>query len=77
MGLTAKQLDALGQIALGNDGGHHPKTLKALQERGLIERHAVRAVGERLPFYDIHYSVPIPIHMQWCAWCDAQPEVTA
>jgi hypothetical protein len=70
MGLTPKQTEVLGHIAMNNDRGHHPATLTALLNRCLIERHEVRAPNERLPFYDVHYTVPLGVHMAYCQWCD-------
>jgi hypothetical protein len=71
-GLTKHQEGVLGWIAIGIDTGHHPATLKALLDRGLIIRLIDRPVGQdafgviSIP----QYEVPIPIHVEWCQWCD-------
>jgi hypothetical protein len=69
-GCTKKQVEAFERIAVGDSGGHAPATLGALKNKGLIEfeeRRGSDALGGfswRVPF------VPIPIHAQWCRWCD-------
>jgi hypothetical protein len=57
------------QIAINNDAGHHPATLKALMKKGLIEETRERQGA----FSIFRYHVPIPIHMEWCNWCSKQP----
>jgi hypothetical protein len=49
-----------------------PKTIAALLAKGLIEK-----VGERVLCRDRfgtvtipEYAVPLPVHYQWCKWCD-------
>ena len=68
-GLSERQTDVLGQIALGNDGGHNPRTLAALEARGFI---VPMDVPSRIPGVLMtvrHYEVPTWLHMEWCAWC--------
>jgi len=64
-GLPKKQVEVFEQIAVGNDGGHHPATLGALQRKGLISFREKRFFGTvvQAPY------VPIPIHVEWCEWC--------
>ena len=64
-GLPRKQAEVFEQIAVGNDGGHHPAMLEALQRKGLIsfrEKKFFRTIVQA-PY------VPIPIHVEWCEWC--------
>jgi hypothetical protein len=70
-GLTKRPRDVFEQIAIGNDGGHHPKALGALLGRGLIERHGEEvASGFRGVSMTIdRYTVPLPVHLDWCLWC--------
>ena len=67
--LTKKQQDVLGWIAIGQDGGHYPRTLDALFKKGLIlfeERKHVDRFGTFT--YKVPY-LPINVHMAWCKWC--------
>lgn len=71
--LPKTQADVFEQIAVNNDGGHHPKTVASLLKKGLIgvTRECLRGspsvVIER-------YFVPTPIHIEWCNWCSDQPD---
>ncbi|MHC4510751.1 MAG: hypothetical protein ACYTAO_17650 [Planctomycetota bacterium] len=67
--LSESQRDVLGQIAMNQDGGHNPRTLKSLLKRGLIE--VALAWDRRFwPAVQIRrYSVPVHVHVAWCAWC--------
>jgi len=67
-GLPKRQSEVFEQIAIGNDGGHHPKVLQALLDKGLIER-GEQQLGGWPPMTVYRYWVPIPIHMEWCEWC--------
>lgn len=71
-GMTRAQRDTFEQIAIGNDGGHHPRVLKALVEAGLIYRYEEPGLVPGLPgaTISIHrYAVPGPVHFDWCQWC--------
>lgn len=70
-GLSARATEVFEQIAVNEDTGHHPRILKQLVERGLIEPREETVAG---PFRGTtiavtRYSVPMPVHMAWCAWC--------
>ena len=54
---TADEIAVFEQIGIGHDLGHHSKIINTLLRKELIERHLSG------------YEMPIPIHMQWCAWC--------
>ena len=74
-GCTQAQRRAFEAIATGQDGGHHPKSIAALLEKGLILQ-SWRVVG-RDALGDIEvpgYWVPFNTHIRWCEWCSAQPE---
>lgn len=68
VGLTKSQDAVFAQICVGNDTCHHPKTLKALEAKGMIV-----GVTEQLPGWPPvtvkRYSVPIAWHAAWCQWC--------
>lgn len=72
--LRKRQREVLGQIAINNDGGHHPKTLKALQSKGLIvaEQQEVRGPFRGTTMTITRWYVPIAVHMVWCTWCSEQ-----
>ena len=65
--LTAKQLDALGRIAMNEDGGHPKRTLDALVKKGLIEGYPEILRG-RFPVTITRYSVPVHVHIAYCTW---------
>jgi len=68
--LPDAQAQVFEQIAVNNDAGHHPATVKALLKKGLIEQ-----TGERQGLLTVfRYHVPMPIHIEWCQWCAEQPE---
>ena len=64
--LSKKQLAVFEQIAINNDEGHHPFTLKSLVKRGLItERREEWVWG-----WVWRYDVPLGVHAEWCQWCE-------
>ena len=68
--LPKKQLEAFEMIAIGWRFGHHPATLKALEQKGLIEYEEKILGRDRLgPIIVKAPFVPIPIHIEWCEWC--------
>jgi hypothetical protein len=71
--LTGPQQDVLGQIAIGFDQGHPPKTLVVLAAKGLISGHQEMVPGFP-PVRVTRWTVPVNIHVQWAAWCAAQPD---
>jgi hypothetical protein len=71
--LTPAQTRVLGEIALGNDSGHHLRVLAALEAGGYIVAQE-ETLGGRFPVTIVRYAVPIPVHMRWCAWCATLPE---
>jgi hypothetical protein len=72
--LTERQRDVLGFIAINEDAGHHPATLRALVRKGLIEEREQRLPGPGLPVYVKRYMTPTAAHVAWCAWCSEQEE---
>jgi len=72
--LTVRQREVLGAIAVGQDNGHHPKVLAALEEQGLIVGYP-----EVLPGYPpvtiTRWEVPVAVHIRWCEWCATQPDL--
>lgn len=70
--LTLAQRDVLGQIAIGQDGGHHPRTLAALAEQCLIVGY--ETVEGHPPLHVVRWEVPVHIHIQWAAWCANQSD---
>ncbi len=70
-GLTVKQKNVMGMVAMNRDGGHHPKTLAVLVERGLIDEYDERlgGRGERFPITIKRYEMPIHVHIPFCRWC--------
>jgi hypothetical protein len=67
--LPAQQDSVLQQICLGNDGGHNPATLEALERKGLIEMYQSEDREGGFRFFTNRYYVPMGIHIEWCRWC--------
>jgi len=72
--LTERQRDVLSAIAVDEDGGHPSAVLRVLAEKGLIVGREVPVAGWP-PMTVMRWQVPLPVHMQWAAWCSRQPEV--
>lgn len=68
-GLPRRQHEVFEQVAVNNDTGHHPATLAALERKGLIVS-TERTLPGRFPVVIKDYAVPLPIHIEWCSWCD-------
>lgn len=66
--LTKRQREVFEQIATGNDSGHPQRTLDSLAARGYITWEHETLPGHP-PVTIRRYHVPIPIHMEWYAWC--------
>ncbi|GAA2347417.1 hypothetical protein GCM10010170_034990 [Dactylosporangium salmoneum] len=71
--LTSRQRDTLSRIACGLDTGNHPAPLKVLAEKGLIVGHRQQLPGVP-PVEVVRWEVPLDVHIQWAAWCAAQPD---
>lgn len=71
-GCTKRQVEVFEQIAAGSRGYMHPRTLDALAEKGLIafERVKEGGMGGRAGYFKLIPYVPLPLHYQWCKWCD-------
>jgi hypothetical protein len=68
--LNDKQRTVLGMIAINQDGGHHPATLKCLEDLGLIEPYNDEFLISRFGIMKVkRYLVPLPVHINWCEWC--------
>lgn len=76
-GMTPAQRRDFELIAINERPRGGYVTLKALKAKGLIEEDEPRIVG-RDRFGDIkipQWSVPLPVHMQWCKWCSEQNSI--
>ena len=78
--LTPRQTEVLGQIAIGFDQWHHPKTLEVLARKGLIIGHEEKIYGrgnsvlDLIPMIVIRWEMPIAEHIAWCKWCATLPD---
>ena len=73
--LSPSQRAVLDAIAINEDGGHHPATLRALERRGLIEAYDVLlGGGTRMPIRVTRYRVPLAVHVAWAASCSEEVE---
>lgn len=66
-GVTPAQQRVLGLVAMGEDGGHPPQTLEALERKGLLVGQNQTTPG-RASVRIRRYHVPLPVHAEWCAW---------
>jgi hypothetical protein len=74
-GLTRAQIAAFEDIATNQPPRCGWKSIDALLKAGVIERGTDDVRRDAMGTYNIpNFFVPLPIHMQWCAWCSEQPE---
>ena len=71
MALPKRQRDALIQIALNCDAVHHPRTLAALEQKGLIVGRD-EVLGGRFPVTIRRFDTPLSVHIAVCEWCSTQ-----
>lgn len=67
--LTETERYALGQCAIQQYGGHHPRTLESLVKKGMLVRRE-KHMGGHPPLVITLHEVPVGVHMLWCSWCD-------
>lgn len=72
--LTKRQRDVLLQISMNCDQFHHPRTLKALEDRGFIVGRD-EVLGGRFPVRIRRYDVPLPVHIAVCEWASKHVKV--
>ena len=73
--LTKTQREAFEQIAINQPPQCGWKSIDALLNAGVIERGEDDTRRDAMGVYHIpNFFVPLPIHMQWCAWCSEQPD---
>lgn len=66
--LTRAQEAAFECIALNGQPQCAPRTLKALEDAGLIAKDVHQLDGWPPVWVNVWY-VPIRVHMEWCQWC--------
>ena len=69
---TKKQIEVFEQIGAGvTNPPAALKTLEALYRKGLIASQWEIVGRDRFGEIKMpRWFVPIPVHMQWCSWCD-------
>lgn len=68
-GMSKAEMAAFDRIAAGGPHRSSTRTLASLMEAGLIDRHSVVVARDRLGHVvRYEYSVPVPMHIQWCEW---------
>ena len=78
--LSESQSNVFELIAINQDWGHHPRTLEALEKKGLITKHEGVSYGsgnsalDRIPMKIYRYQVPLDVHIEWCDWCSREDE---
>jgi hypothetical protein len=66
--LTPAQQQAASLVAINRDFDANPRVLARLVELGVIESHDEN-LGGHPPLVVKRYTMPVRIHMEWCAWC--------
>lgn len=74
LNLPPKQSEVFEQIAIGNDAGHPQTIIVPLLRKGLITEIQEKTRDRFGEFSIYRYEVPLPIHMEWCAWCAQQED---
>lgn len=74
LNMTKTQLRVFEQIAINNDLGHNPRTVHSLHKRGYIESYRQPFTDQLGTSYITRYKVPLSIHIDWCEWCEANPD---
>ena len=69
--LTPAQKRVFSAICMNDSQGHHPRTLKALMEKGLVQRIDIK--DGMFTWYDYDFA-DYAVHMAWCEWAASQPE---
>jgi predicted thioredoxin/glutaredoxin len=74
--LTAVQERAFEHIAINSHAAvaHSPAVLRRLEEKGLLVGRDVVEGKPPVTFTYRVYEVPIPVHMEWCQWCERYAE---
>lgn len=70
--LSPTQVNALCNVAFGGRGlgsDVHPRTLKSLVDRGLIEEVEREDRRGAFRFVWTEYEMPLPVHIRFCEWC--------
>lgn len=66
--LSRKQQYVVSQIAIGNDRGHHPRTLESLIRKGMIREDEESRRDQFGTFKVKLYYMPYSVHYHWCQW---------
>jgi len=71
-GLAQSTIEVFEAIAIGQTPPPRPVAIRTLLKRGLIECTGQREFHrDRFGVIMVpDYAVPLPVHMQWCQWCD-------
>lgn len=73
--LTPTQLNVLCNVAFGGNGmSCNRRTLEALEQRGLIESVENESADRFGKFTWRTWRMPLHLHIEFCAWCDANFE---
>jgi hypothetical protein len=72
--LNERQIDVLANVAFGGDGGGcSPRTLRALERRGLICSYVDEMSSVFGTLRITKWRMPIPVHIEFCAWVGDRP----
>lgn len=72
--LSPAQSAVFERIATGQPPRAGQQTLAALERLGLVTSFDEVVGRDALGYIVVtSYEVPTPVHMEWCAWCAANP----
>lgn len=72
-GMTPAQIAAFEQLAINCLPADGWQSIHALIAKGLVERGPGMQRRDAMGVYTVpSFSVSIPVHYQWCAWCSEQ-----
>ena len=69
-GMPKAQIKAFEQIAINVKPHCSQATLDALLRKGVIIRGTEKRRDKNVVYEVPSFYVPLPIHAQWCEWCD-------
>lgn len=70
--LSPKQRAVFDQLCVGNDSGHHQRTVESLMRRRLVYEYEEKTVSGSIHCVVYRYTVPTAVHMAWAEVCSEE-----
>ena len=72
-GMTEHQIEVFERLAISQPVETRWETIDALIAKGVIVKGPSETRRDAMGIYTVpSYSVPLPVHAQWCQWCSEQ-----